>query len=112
MAERCLQWIDKHGDMDGYGFQEYQRRAPGGADTQGRRDAGNGIPYADGGNVPDPKAPCDLQGYIYAAWLGMAAIFEALGRLTVYVLGGLRLRRPPPGLAWAFWLRTGSVPGR
>ena len=27
-AERCLRWIDEHGDMDGDGFQEYQRRAP------------------------------------------------------------------------------------
>lgn len=80
-AERCLQWIDGHGDMDGDGFQEYQRRTPDGAENQGWRDAGNGIPYEDGGDVPAPKATCELQGYVYAAWLGMAAIYEALGRL-------------------------------
>lgn len=79
-AERCLQWINNHGDMDGDGFQEYQRRTPGGAENQGWKDSGNAILYEDGENVPAPKATCELQGYVYAAWLGMAAIFEALGQ--------------------------------
>ena len=28
-AERCLEWIDKYGDRDGDGFQEYQTRSTG-----------------------------------------------------------------------------------
>ena len=79
-AERCLQWIDGYGDMDGDGFQEYQRRTPDGAENQGWKDSGNAILYEDGRDVPAPKALCELQGYVYAAWLGMAEIFEALGR--------------------------------
>ena len=35
-----------------------------------------------------------------------AAAPPLVAGLTVYVLGGLRLRRPPPGLAWAFRLRN------
>ncbi len=34
------------------------------------------------------------------------AVPPSVASLTVYVLGGLRLRRPPPGLAWAFRLRN------
>ena len=29
-AERCLDWIDKYGDRDGDGFQEYATRSPAG----------------------------------------------------------------------------------
>ena len=79
-AERCCQWIDDHGDMDGDGFQEYQRRGTEGAENQGWRDSGNGIPYEDGSDVPAPKATCELQGYVYDAWLGMAAMLDAIGR--------------------------------
>lgn len=85
-AERCLQWIDQYGDMDGDGFQEYQRRTPGGAEnqgwaeSQGWKDSGNAILYENGEDVPAPKATCELQDHVYAAWLGMAEVFEALGR--------------------------------
>ena len=78
-AERCLQWIDAYGDMDGDGFQEYQRRTPGGAENQGWKDSGNAVLYENGDDVPAPKATCELQGYVYDAWRRMAAIYEALG---------------------------------
>ena len=38
-AERCLEWIDRHGDRDGDGFQEYAPRSQGGYRNQGWRDA-------------------------------------------------------------------------
>jgi glycogen debranching enzyme len=28
VAVRCLEWIDRYGDLDGDGFQEYQTRSP------------------------------------------------------------------------------------
>ena len=79
-AERCLCWIDEHGDLDGDGFQEYQRRSPKGAENQGWKDSGNAILYENGSDVPAPKALCELQGYVYDAWGRMAAIYDALGR--------------------------------
>ena len=79
-AERCLRWIDEHGDLDGDGFQEYRRRFPEGAENQGWKDAGNAILYEGGGGVPAPKALCELQGYVFDAWRRMAAIYEALDR--------------------------------
>ena len=77
-AEKCLGWIDYYGDMDGDGFQEYERRTPKGAENQGWKDSGNGVLYENGDNVPAPKALCELQGYVYDAWLRMAAIYDAL----------------------------------
>lgn len=79
-AERCLTWIDESGDLDGDGFQEYQRRTEDGAENQAWKDSGNGVLYEDGRNVPAPKALCELQGYVYDAWLCMGAIYTALGR--------------------------------
>jgi glycogen debranching enzyme len=46
----------------------------------GWKDAGDAVLYPDGSMVKGPKALCELQGYVYAAWQGMAEIFEALGR--------------------------------
>jgi glycogen debranching enzyme len=79
-AQRCLEWIDKCGDRDGDGFQEYQTRSPVGYENQGWKDSGEAIVYPDGMLVKGPKALCELQGYVYDAWLGIAEIYEILGR--------------------------------
>jgi glycogen debranching enzyme len=79
VAERCLDWIDQYGDRDGDGFQEYQTRSPKGYENVGWKDSGDAVLYPDGTLVKGPKALCELQGYVYAAWQGMAEIFAALG---------------------------------
>ena len=79
-AERCLRWIDDHGDLDGDGFQEYRRLAPDGAENQGWKDSGNAILDETGADVAAPKALCELQGYVYDAWRRMAAIYDAIER--------------------------------
>lgn len=78
-AERCLHWIDHYGDRDGDGFQEYQTRSSAGYENQGWKDAGDAILYPDGRPVKGPKALCELQGYVFDAWLRMAEIFGARG---------------------------------
>jgi glycogen debranching enzyme len=77
-AERCLEWIDKYGDRDGDGFQEYQTRSPVGYENQGWKDSGEALVNTDGSLVKGPKALCELQGYVYDAWLRMAQIYDAL----------------------------------
>src|SRR6185312_13700067 len=77
-AEKCLEWIDKYGDRDGDGFQEYATRSSAGYENQGWKDAGDAVVNADGSLVKGPKALCELQGYVYDAWLRMAEIFDAL----------------------------------
>jgi glycogen debranching enzyme len=77
-AERCLEWIDKYGDRDGDGFQEYQTRSPVGYENQSWKDSGEALVNPDGSLVKGPKALCELQGYVYDAWLRMAQIYDAL----------------------------------
>jgi glycogen debranching enzyme len=79
-AEGCLTWIDKFGDRDGDGFQEYQTRSPVGYENMAWKDSGDAVMYPDGSLVRGPKALCELQGYVYDAWVRMAEVFDALGR--------------------------------
>jgi glycogen debranching enzyme len=79
-AEGCLAWIDKYGDRDGDGFQEYQTRSSAGYENMGWKDSGDSVMYPDGSLVKGPKALCELQGYVYNAWVRMAEVFDALGK--------------------------------
>jgi glycogen debranching enzyme len=82
-AEGCLAWIDDYGDRDKDGFQEYQTRSKAGYENLGWKDSGEAVVRVDGNNVASPKALCELQGYVYAAWRGMAEIYAALGEVGV-----------------------------
>jgi glycogen debranching enzyme len=77
-AEACLTWIDKYGDRDGDGFQEYQTRSKAGYENMSWKDSGDAVMYPDGTLVLGPKALCELQGYVYDAWLRMAEIYDEL----------------------------------
>jgi glycogen debranching enzyme len=79
-AEGCLAWIDKYGDRDGDGFQEYQTRSSAGYENMAWKDSGDSVMYPDGSLVKGPKALCELQGYVYNAWVRMAEAFDALGK--------------------------------
>jgi glycogen debranching enzyme len=76
----CLNWIDRYGDRDGDGFQEYATRSKDGYENQGWKDAGDAVVNPDGSPVKGPKALCELQGYVYDAWQRMAEIFDELGQ--------------------------------
>ena len=78
-AEACLTWIDKFGDRDGDGFQEYQTRSSAGYENMGWKDSGDAVMYLDDALVHGPKALCELQGYVYDAWRRMAEIYDDLG---------------------------------
>ncbi|SRR5579884_54557 len=75
----CLEWIDKYGDLDGDGFQEYQTFSSQGYENMGWKDSGDAVVYPDGSQVKQPKALCELQGYVFDAWMRMAEVFDALG---------------------------------
>jgi glycogen debranching enzyme len=77
-AEACLTWIDKYGDRDGDGFQEYQTRSSAGYENMAWKDSGDAVMHADGTPVRGPKALCELQGYVYDAWLRTAEIYDEL----------------------------------
>ncbi len=77
-ANRCLEWIDRSGDLDGDGFQEYQSRSSQGYENMAWKDSGVAVVYPDGSQVKSPKGTCELQGYVFDAWLRMAEVFERL----------------------------------
>ncbi|HZO74595.1 MAG TPA: glycogen debranching N-terminal domain-containing protein [Ktedonobacteraceae bacterium] len=79
VAEKCLDWIDHYGDLDGDGFQEYKTFSSLGYNNLAWKDAADSVVYADGSPVKQPKGLCELQGYVYDAKLRMAEIFQALG---------------------------------
>ncbi len=79
-AERCLAWIDEYGDRDGDGFQEYETRSSAGYENQSWKDSEEALVNEDGSLVKGPKATCEMQGYVYDAWLRMAYIYDHLGR--------------------------------
>ncbi len=79
-AEAALDWIDNWGDRDGDGFQEYQTRSKNGYENMSWKDSGDSMRMPDGSLVKGPKAVCELQGYVYDAWLRMAEIYDALDR--------------------------------
>jgi glycogen debranching enzyme len=79
VALRCLEWIDRWGDLDGDGLQEYRTRSPGGMENMAWKDSGDAVVYADGASVSQPKALCELQGYAFDARMRMAEVFATLG---------------------------------
>ncbi|MBA3876650.1 MAG: amylo-alpha-1,6-glucosidase [Anaerolinea sp.] len=87
-AEAAIGWIDRSGDRDGDGFQEYATRSRHGYYNQGWKDAGDAIPNADGSLASLPLALCELQGYVYDAKQRMADIYDILGHAEK----GARLR--------------------
>ncbi len=67
-ARRALAWIDEHGDRDGDGYVEYERRNQDtGLENQCWKDSWNSILFADGTLAPLPRATCEIQGYVYDA---------------------------------------------
>ena len=64
-ALAALRWIDEHGDRDGDGFVEYERRTPRGLENQSWKDSGDSQRFHDGRVARPPIAPCEVQGYVY-----------------------------------------------
>ena len=71
-ADRALEWIRDYGDKDGDGFVEYERLNPQGLINQGWKDSWDGISFADGNLAEPPIALCEVQAYVYAAYMSRA----------------------------------------
>jgi glycogen debranching enzyme len=67
-ARAALAWIDQHGDRDGDGYVEYERRnEETGLENQCWKDSWDSILFADGSMSKLPRACCEIQGYVYDA---------------------------------------------
>mgnify|MGYP001627371459 CR=1 FL=1 len=78
-ADRALEWIERFGDRDGDGYVEYQRATPEGLANQGWKDSWDGIRFADARFPQPPVALCEVQGYVYAAYVARAHLAHELG---------------------------------
>ncbi|HXW32170.1 MAG TPA: glycogen debranching N-terminal domain-containing protein [Acidimicrobiales bacterium] len=82
-AERALEWIERFGDADGDGYVEYHRATDRGLANQGWKDSWDGVRYADGTVAHAPIALCEVQAYVYSAYLARAHFaFEAGDTVT------------------------------
>lgn len=77
--EAALLWIERHGDLDGDGFVEYQRRSPRGLVNQGWKDSHDSVFHEDGALAEGPVALVEVQAYVYGAWLAAADLCEMRG---------------------------------
>jgi glycogen debranching enzyme len=77
--DRALAWIRDWGDEDGDGYVEYRRRSEHGLANQGWKDSHDAIAFADGRPAHPPIALCEVQGYVYAAYLARAELAELFG---------------------------------
>ena len=71
-ADRALAWIEEYGDKDGDGFVEYQRLNERGLINQGWKDSWDGVNFADGTLAEPPIALCEVQAYVYDAYMARA----------------------------------------
>ncbi|MFI9007855.1 glycogen debranching N-terminal domain-containing protein [Actinosynnema sp. NPDC053489] len=81
-ADRALEWVERYGDRDGDGFVEYQRATGRGLVNQGWKDSWDGVNFADGRIARGPIALCEVQGYVYNAYLARACVCEDFGDLA------------------------------
>lgn len=78
-VERALLWIDRDGDLDDDGLQEYKTRATkGGYYNQGWKDSGDAIVDEHGRLASLPIALCEHQGYVVAAKRAWAEVLESV----------------------------------
>jgi glycogen debranching enzyme len=82
-ALQALEWIDTYGDVDGDGYVEYEAHRPGGVLNHGWKDSATSVQYEDGTNAVQPIALVEVQGYVYAAKLGMARLLRSHGDIRL-----------------------------
>jgi glycogen debranching enzyme len=78
-ADRAMEWIEHYGDRDGDGYVEYQRSSDRGLVNQGWKDSWDGVRFADGTLPKGPIALCEVQGYVYGAYLARAHFANETG---------------------------------
>lgn len=103
-VDRALDWIQRYGDRDGDGFVEYGRSNDHGLVNQGWKDSWDGINFRDGRLAEPPIALCEVQGYVYSAYLARAQIAEQAGDADLATLWTGRAAGLKKQFNERFWL--------
>ncbi len=75
----ALEWLRRHGDLNGDGFVEYRSRSERGLRNQGWKDSANAVCWRNGDPVEPPIALVEAQGYSYDARVRTAELLAGLG---------------------------------
>lgn len=80
-VKRAMDWIEEWGDRDRDGFVEYAARLADGVHIvhQGWKDSHDSLHQPDGQPILGSIALVEVQGYVYAAYQGMAEIAALFG---------------------------------
>jgi glycogen debranching enzyme len=82
-ARLALEWVKVHGDRDGDGFLEYERRTTRGLENQSWKDSWDSQRFHDGRFAVPPIAPAEAQGYAYDALRRCAELAREVWRDAV-----------------------------
>lgn len=74
----ALAWMEGPADLTGRGYLEFHRRSAAGLEVQTWKDSFNSVLFADGRRATSPIAGCEVQGYAYAARLGLAELARSV----------------------------------
>jgi glycogen debranching enzyme len=72
-------WMEAVGARNGSGFVTYHRAAESGLSNQGWKDSADAIFHADGRIPKGPIALVEVQGYVFAAYQGLAGLAARRG---------------------------------
>ncbi|MCO4251222.1 amylo-alpha-1,6-glucosidase [Pseudarthrobacter raffinosi] len=103
-ADRALEWVRDYGDSDGDGFVEYERLNDHGLINQGWKDSWDGINFADGRIAEAPIALCEVQGYVYSAYIARAWMAHDAGDRALAAEFRERAERLKKQFNEQFWL--------
>ena len=103
-ADAALQWVLKYGDRDGDGFVEYERSSDRGLVHQGWKDSWDGVTHADGRSPKPPIALCEVQGYVYAAYIARSHFARETGDESLADEWSERARTLKDRFNESFWL--------
>ena len=80
-VDAALDWIEQFGDLDGDGLVEFGAKLEDGLHItqQGWKDSHDSLHFANGDPVEGPIALVEVQGYVYAAYAGMAEVASERG---------------------------------
>ncbi|MGC8528988.1 MAG: glycogen debranching N-terminal domain-containing protein [Leptospirillia bacterium] len=105
---RAMGWIENFGINPDSGFLVYSGDQEGGLIQKGWKDSGDSIFHADGRIAPHPIALSEVQGYLYMAYNGYAALLAEWGdnkKAQIYIRKATNLKKRFNDLFWSPTIR-------
>ena len=97
-------WMEEVGRRDGAGFLTYKRAAESGLSNQGWKDSWDAVFHADGRIPPGPIALVEVQGYVFAAYRGLAALAKRRGEAELADRWSWRAEAVRAAVEEHFWI--------